>query len=209
MEAGTPLLPVHVREVTLPGFRGLLSRVGTSGEYLRVPWRGNGGNFGFVEGLGGGAPRIRLLSPDATQSVGVDNTGGVLSASTIANSRITDVLITGAGHYIRAGTGSIEENSTVDIDLVENANNMYFGKVTCVITSSGAAAGDAAFYEVDFTYDGTSLVTAANSLNATIANYTAAVSLSGAKIRLSVSYTSGLGASGRYAYRVDVVGRSK
>lgn len=205
----TTPVATNVREVTLPGFRGLLSRVGTSGEYLRVPWRGSGGNFGFVEGLGGGAPRIRLLSPDATQSVGVDNTGGVLSASTIANSRITDVLITGAGHFIRAGTGNIEENSTVDIDLIENANNFYFGKVTCVVTSSGATPGDVTFYEVDFTYDGTTLATSANSLNAAAAEYTAAVSLSGAKIRLSVSYTSGLGASGRYAYRVDVVGRSK
>jgi hypothetical protein len=201
----------NVREVTLPGFRGLLPRVTTAGEYLRVPWSGNNGTFGFVEGLGDGSskPKLRLLSEDATKFVGVDNDGGILSASTIAQSRITDSLITGSGHFIRSGSGSIAENATVDIDLIENASNFYFGKVTCVMTSSGAAAGDVTFYEVDFTYNGTTLSLSSSSLNAAAAQYTASLALSGAKIRLSVSYTSGLGASGRYAYRVDVVGRQK
>jgi len=201
----------NVRQVTLPGFRGLLPRVATSGEYLRVPLTGSGGNFGFIEGRGFASPsqQIRLLSADASKFVGVDNTGGVMSSSTIAESRLTDSLITGSGHFIRAGSGNISPSSTVTVDLIDNSANFYYGKVTCLITSTGASAGDVTLYEVNFTYNGTTLSTSANSLNAAVAQYTAALSLVGSAIRLSVSYTSGLGATGRYSYRVDVVGRSK
>jgi hypothetical protein len=201
----------NVRQVTLPGFRGLLPRVATSGEYLRVPLTGSGGNFGFLEGRGFASPsqQIRLLSADASKFVGVDNDGGVLSSSTIAGSRLTDSLITGSGHFIRAGSGSISPSSTVTVDLIDNSANFYYGKLTCLITSTGASAGDVTLYEVDFTYNGTTLSTSANSLNAAVAQYTAALSLVGSVITLSVSYTSGLGATGRYSYRVDVVGRSK
>jgi hypothetical protein len=206
-----PFVSTGGRSVTGPGFRSDAARVTNSGEYLRIPWTGNNGTFGFVEGAGvtGSSPQIRLLSADGTKIVGVNNSGGVLSASSIANTRIADELITSSGHFIRAGGASFGENSTVDIDLIENANNFYFGKVTCIVTSSGAAPNAATFYEVDFTYDGTTLTTAANSLNAANALYSASLALSGAKIRLSVGYTTSAGSAGRYWYKVDVVGRSR
>jgi hypothetical protein len=204
-----PFTSAQGRFVTLPGFRGESPRITTSGEFVRVPWVGNNGTFGSVQGISsGGTPQIQLLSSNETKFIAVGDNGVVMSPGSIAGTTFTDALITTGGHFINASSGNIAQNSTVNIDLIENSNNFYYGKLTCIVTSSAAGSGDVTFYEVDFTYNGTTLSTSANSLNAAVVQYTAAVSLVGAKIRLSVSYTTGFGLSGRYSYRVDVVGRA-
>jgi hypothetical protein len=62
-----------IRTVTLPGFRGLATRIGTSGDYLRLPMQGSGGSFGSIEGAGvtGGGQKLRLLASDTTTAIGV------------------------------------------------------------------------------------------------------------------------------------------
>jgi hypothetical protein len=67
--------PTRSRQVTISGFLGLFARVAEPNEYCRVPIAGNGGNFGYVQGIGGasGQRQIQLLSDNETSFLGIGN----------------------------------------------------------------------------------------------------------------------------------------
>jgi hypothetical protein len=73
---------VTPRNVELSGFRGLLVRVGTSGEDVHIPLAGNGGNFGYWygAGAGGGAQQFGLTAHDKSTQMFITTGGGFIQA---------------------------------------------------------------------------------------------------------------------------------
>ena len=96
--------------------------------------------------------------------------------------------------------GSITNGSSLTFPLV-GAGNSAVGTVDLVMVGS---SGGNKFYKVDFKFDGTTLTTAASSLNSGDAAFTVSFSVVSSQVELTIGYTGGFGGSARYAVNVNV-----